>query len=164
MISKKMMRKNHSHQKIPIIDFHFLLHTDFLRQHSHCLELPVSVSLTAGAPAANGLLFGGRSNPDIVAVDLDRALRHAGSVSGKNRPYLGTLTGGLDKADGIFADNTRYDMPWRGQWHLEGEPDKRDMTTDYYRDGEHQAPSGSAPAGVGRRVQGAQHRRVRIGR
>jgi len=41
--------------------------------------------------------------------------------------------------DGIFADNTRYDMPWRGQWHLEGHPDKKDMTVDYYRDGTHQA-------------------------
>lgn len=27
-------------------------------------------------------------------------------------------------ADGIFADNSGYRMPWRGQWHLEGEPDK----------------------------------------
>jgi CubicO group peptidase (beta-lactamase class C family) len=42
-------------------------------------------------------------------------------------------------ADGIFADNTRYDMPWRGQWHSEGHPDKKDMMVDYYRDGTHQA-------------------------
>jgi len=41
-------------------------------------------------------------------------------------------------ADGIFADNTRYDMPWRGQWHLEGKPDEDDMSVDYYRDGTHQ--------------------------
>ncbi|MFC1717193.1 serine hydrolase [Candidatus Poribacteria bacterium] len=41
-------------------------------------------------------------------------------------------------ADGIFADNTRYGMPWQGQWHLEGEPDKGDMSVDYYRDGNHQ--------------------------
>jgi len=41
--------------------------------------------------------------------------------------------------DGIFADNTRYAMPWQGQWHLEDDQYKRDMPTDYYRDGEHQA-------------------------
>lgn len=42
-------------------------------------------------------------------------------------------------ADGIFADNCGYRMPWRGQWHLEGHPDKPDVPTDYTRDGAHRA-------------------------
>ena len=41
-------------------------------------------------------------------------------------------------ADGIFADNCGYHMPWRGQWHLDGHPDKSDMPTDYTRNGTHQ--------------------------
>jgi hypothetical protein len=44
-------------------------------------------------------------------------------------------------ADGIFADNCGYRMPWRGQWHLEGHPDKPDMPADYTRDGTHQPDS-----------------------
>jgi len=44
-------------------------------------------------------------------------------------------------ADGIFADNCGYRMPWRGQWHLEGHPDKPDMPTDYTRDGAHERDS-----------------------
>ncbi|HID24379.1 MAG TPA: hypothetical protein EYP14_18545 [Planctomycetaceae bacterium] len=42
-------------------------------------------------------------------------------------------------ADGLFADNCGYRMPWRGQWHLEGHPEKSDTPVDYTRDGEHQA-------------------------
>ncbi len=41
-------------------------------------------------------------------------------------------------ADGVFADNCGYRMPWRGQWHLEDHPDKPDRPADYTRDGEHQ--------------------------
>ena len=40
-------------------------------------------------------------------------------------------------ADGIFADNCGYQMPWKGQWYLEGHPEKRDMPTDYTRQGKH---------------------------
>jgi hypothetical protein len=40
-------------------------------------------------------------------------------------------------ADGIFADNCGYRMPWQGRWHLEGQADKPDMPTDYTRDGTH---------------------------
>jgi len=42
-------------------------------------------------------------------------------------------------ADGIFADNCGYHMPWRGRWHVEGQPDKPDRPTDYTHNGEHQA-------------------------
>lgn len=42
-------------------------------------------------------------------------------------------------ADGIFADNGSYQMPWRGQWYLEGHPDKSDMPSDYTRNGTHDA-------------------------
>ncbi len=41
-------------------------------------------------------------------------------------------------ADGIFADNCGYQMPWRGRWHLEGNPDKADMPIDYTSSGVHQ--------------------------
>lgn len=42
-------------------------------------------------------------------------------------------------ADGIFADNCTYRMPWLGQWHLEGQPDKKDESIDYFSDGQYQA-------------------------
>ncbi len=42
-------------------------------------------------------------------------------------------------ADGIFADNCGYHMPWLGQWHVEGDPAKADRPTDYTREGEHLA-------------------------
>lgn len=42
-------------------------------------------------------------------------------------------------AEGIFADNCSYRMPWRGRWHLEGHPKKSDMPTDFTRDGAHDA-------------------------
>jgi len=41
-------------------------------------------------------------------------------------------------ADGIFADNCGYRMPWQGQWYLDGHPDKLDMPSDYTREGKHQ--------------------------
>jgi hypothetical protein len=40
--------------------------------------------------------------------------------------------------DGIFADNCGYRMPWLGQWHLEGQPDKPDEPADYVREGTYQ--------------------------
>jgi len=41
-------------------------------------------------------------------------------------------------ADGLFADNCGYRMPWQGRWHLEGHPEEPDRPTDYTRGGEHQ--------------------------
>lgn len=40
-------------------------------------------------------------------------------------------------ADGIFSDNTRYAMPWQGNWHREGRPDLPDVPLDYSADGQH---------------------------
>lgn len=39
--------------------------------------------------------------------------------------------------DGLFADNTRYDMIWLGRWLREGHRDQPDVPTDYYRDDKH---------------------------
>ncbi len=39
--------------------------------------------------------------------------------------------------DGVFADNTRYQMIWLGQWLREGHRDQPDVPADFYRDGKH---------------------------
>ena len=44
-----------------------------------------------------------------------------------------------EAADGIFADNCGYHMPWQGQWYVENDTDKPDRPTDYTSDGAHQA-------------------------
>jgi hypothetical protein len=44
-----------------------------------------------------------------------------------------------EAADGIFADNCGYHMPWQGQWHVENDLDRPDRPTDYTRDDMHQA-------------------------
>ena len=41
--------------------------------------------------------------------------------------------------DGIFADNCGYRMPWLGNWHVEGNPDKPDEPADYVQGGTYQA-------------------------
>ncbi|MDH7568874.1 MAG: putative glycoside hydrolase [Armatimonadota bacterium] len=41
-------------------------------------------------------------------------------------------------ADGIFADNTRYTIPWLNGWFREGHPDQPDVPAEYYRDGAYQ--------------------------
>lgn len=38
-------------------------------------------------------------------------------------------------ADGVFSDNTRYAMVWKGHWRREGHPDTPDDPADYYRNG-----------------------------
>ena len=35
-------------------------------------------------------------------------------------------------ADGLFADNTSYTMPYVGGWHPEGRPETHDVPADYY--------------------------------
>lgn len=50
--------------------------------------------------------------------------------AGERAPGLG--------ADGIFADNCGYVMPWLGQWHLEGYPEKLDEPKDYVQQGTYQ--------------------------
>lgn len=51
--------------------------------------------------------------------------------------WIGERPPGLG-ADGIFADNCGYLMPWLGQWHVEGSPEKLDDPRDYVREGVYQ--------------------------
>jgi hypothetical protein len=37
--------------------------------------------------------------------------------------------------DGVFSDNTRYQMIWQNRWLREGHRDQADVPTEYYRDG-----------------------------
>jgi hypothetical protein len=43
----------------------------------------------------------------------------------------------LEGVDGIFSDNTSYDVPWAGHWYKEGEPEKRDDPAGYFADGKY---------------------------
>jgi len=46
--------------------------------------------------------------------------------------YWGDATRAKAIADGIFADNTSYTMPYLKGWYPEGEPEKADVPADYY--------------------------------
>ncbi len=46
--------------------------------------------------------------------------------------------GNATGVDGLFADNTRYQMIWQGQWLREGHRDQPDVPADYYPEGQYQ--------------------------
>ncbi|MBI5384460.1 MAG: hypothetical protein HZA90_07200 [Verrucomicrobia bacterium] len=38
-------------------------------------------------------------------------------------------------ADGVFSDNTSFQVAWAGQWRMESQPDQPDVPTTFYADG-----------------------------
>jgi len=42
-----------------------------------------------------------------------------------------------DGGDGIFSDNTTFQVPWEGQWYREGHPDQPDDPEEYFEAGEY---------------------------
>lgn len=38
-------------------------------------------------------------------------------------------------ADGIFSDNTSFQIAWAGQWRMESQPDQADVPTTFFTDG-----------------------------
>jgi hypothetical protein len=42
----------------------------------------------------------------------------------------------LRGADALFADNVQFRIIWTGQWRVEGQPDRPDVPSAYYRDGQ----------------------------
>jgi hypothetical protein len=49
-------------------------------------------------------------------------------------------------ADGVYADNMTYRMPYEGDWYSQGHPEGKDVAAEYYRSGVYQAEIWKAQA------------------